>query len=161
MCTGAHRGQRGHRISWSWSYWWLWYWELSPGPLQAQSVLPTAESCLQPWCLILRFLISSIILCISFQVFHSLLFLSSLEMGIIDMERKKDLPGDTSWVPSSCRPPIACLPQIRLHPTDKIHGVTWEPFPLADPNTFILHLLKDYRVLRFCSVNSRCSGLRM
>lgn len=101
-------------------------WELSPGPLQVQSVLPTAESCLQPWCLSLRFLISSIILCISFQVFHSLLFPSSLGMGIIDMERKKDLPGDTSQVPSSCRPPIACLPQIRLHPTDT-HGVTWEP----------------------------------
>lgn len=84
-------------------------------------------------------------------------------MGIRDM----DLPGDTSQVPSSCWPTIACLPQIRLHPMDKIHGVTWEqstslvPFPLLDPNTFILCLLKDYRVLWFCSVNSRCPGLRM
>lgn len=52
------------------------YRELSPGPLQEQSVLSTAQSSLQPWLLILRFFILSIILWVSSQVFHPLIFFS-------------------------------------------------------------------------------------
>lgn len=73
----------------------MWVLGLRPGHMQERSVLSTSESSLHPLLFILRFLILTRILCISSQVLHFCLFLSSLEMGIMGMERK-DLPGDTS-----------------------------------------------------------------